>query len=106
MKEPGVNSIRPETLRGIMLEQEGGYSESRIFWHKWLGMAMTGVVCFALYACLELKSKENFSKIYRISLLGATLLMAIGAHHGGVLTHGKHFLTEHLPFGSKGTSAL
>ncbi|MEX0323760.1 MAG: c-type cytochrome domain-containing protein [Puniceicoccaceae bacterium] len=84
---------------GLMLEQEGGYSASRIFWHKWLGIAMTGVVCFSLYACLKLKQKERFPEFYRASLALATLLMAVGAHHGGVMTHGRHFLTEHLPFG-------
>jgi hypothetical protein len=88
-------------VTGLMLNQEGGYSESRIAWHMWLGITMTVVVGITFgFSCILLVCK-HVAPYYRVCLAVSTILMIAGAHHGGVLTHGRHFLTEYLPFAGK-----
>ena len=83
---------------GWLLANEGGYNESHLFWHRWLGISV-GVLSF-----IALAVKSDIIAIpegvYKIGLLGMLgLLMATG-HLGGNMTHGASYLTEYLPFGS------
>lgn len=82
-------------LTGLMLEQEGGYSTERIFLHKILGIAMTAAL--GVTALLRLKFRQKRSA-YLAALGLSTILMILGSHQGGILTHGKHFLTENAPW--------
>ncbi len=83
---------------GWLLANEGGYNESHLFWHRWLGISV-GVLSF-----IALAVKSDIIAIpegvYKIGLLGMVgLLMATG-HLGGNMTHGASYLTEYLPFGN------
>jgi len=84
---------------GWLLANEGGYNESHLFWHRWLGIGV-GVL-----SILALAIKSDFlalsDGVYKIGLLAMVgLLMATG-HLGGNMTHGAAYLTEYFPFGNK-----
>jgi uncharacterized membrane protein len=77
---------------GWLLSLEGGYDETLLEWHKWLGIG-TASGC-AVAAILYWRKKFNS---YRAILFAtAALLMATG-HLGGSLTHGSDFLTRYAP---------
>jgi uncharacterized membrane protein len=80
-------------LCGWLLSQEGGYDETLLAWHQWLGIATAaGCVVTAMLFC------SGKSAVYRASLLvTVTVLMAAG-HLGGSLTHGSDFLTRYAPW--------
>jgi uncharacterized membrane protein len=88
-------------LTGLMLEREGGYSEDRVRSHMILGIAMTVCLGIALLIRLRFHSHEKSTLAYKLALGVSTLLMTAGSHQGGILTHGRFFLTEHFPFSAK-----
>jgi len=80
---------------GLMLEQEGGYSGDRILAHKVLGIAMTFAIAITLFVRFRFRSSRG---AYLAALGLSVILMVLGSHQGGILTHGRHFLTEHAFF--------
>ena len=88
-------------ITGLMLEREGGYSEGRVQAHMLLGIAMTVAIGLALVLKFMSVRRNSTGLPYYIVLGLSTLLMAGAAHQGGVLTHGRNFLTEHSPFAEK-----
>ena len=84
----GVFMSALSIITGLCLSGEGGYSEDLIFQHKWLTIAMSVLVVFAWI--FKRKSKS----IYQIFLFGAIVLMVLGTHRGGQMTHGRGFLME------------
>ncbi len=85
-------------ITGLFLEQEGGYGEERIFWHKLLGILMTCGLGLASYIAFRSKSTlETPNWPYRGALAATVALLVVGSHQGGVMTHGRDFLTEHFP---------
>ena len=77
---------------GWLLSLEGGYDETLLSWHKWLGIATaTGtVVAATLYWRKKLK-------LYRALLFFTVALLMAAGHLGGSLTHGSDFLTRYAP---------
>ncbi|MFK7984366.1 MAG: c-type cytochrome domain-containing protein [Saprospiraceae bacterium] len=94
----GVGSTVIAASMGWLLASEGGYNESHLFWHRWLGI---GVGVLAMLA-LAIKSGTLAlpDGIYKIGLLGMAGLLAATGHLGGNMTHGAAYLTEYLPFGN------
>ena len=94
----GVGSTVIAAGMGWLLASEGGYNESHLFWHRWLGI---GVGVLAMLA-LAIKSGVLAlpDGIYKIGLLGMAGLLAATGHLGGTMTHGATYLTEYLPFGN------
>ncbi|MEM9296765.1 MAG: c-type cytochrome domain-containing protein [Bacteroidota bacterium] len=90
-------------LFGFFLAEEGGYSQSLLAWHQWLGVAM--MVCLFISLILQRKAMRGMSvKMiygYRSSLTLTFMIMILGSHKGGSLTHGKSYLTENFPLKSK-----
>ncbi len=84
-------------LTGLMLEREGGYSEDRVRSHMILGIAMTVCLGIALLIRLRFRSHAKSTAAYQFVLGMSTVLMIAGSHQGGILTHGRFFLTEHFP---------
>jgi uncharacterized membrane protein len=77
---------------GWLLSLEGGYDQSLLAWHKWLGIATAaGSVAAAI-----LFWRKKFNSYRAVLLFTAALLMAAG-HLGGSLTHGSDFLTQYAP---------
>ncbi|MFT5130679.1 MAG: mono/diheme cytochrome c family protein, partial [Rhodothermales bacterium] len=76
---------------GWCLEESGKFDEDALFWHKWLTIAFM-VMTFAAAFWKFRQSKVapgKWVKVYWAVIAAAGGLMAIGGHHGGVLTHGE-----------------
>lgn len=94
----GALSAFVAAFMGWLLAGEGGYNESHLFWHKWLGIGVGVVALLAAFiksGVLGLSS--GIFKILLVAMVG--MLMATG-HLGGNMTHGADYLTEYLPFGN------
>ncbi len=83
---------------GWLLANEGGYNESHLFWHRWLGIGVGALSLIALAIKGELIPLPK--SVYKIGLLGMTGLILATGHLGGNMTHGASYLTEYLPFGN------
>ncbi len=84
---------------GYMLSLSGGYDESTLSWHKWLGFVLSfGAIVLAI---LKQKSDWNFRfkqiDISQIGIVVLVILLSITGHLGGNLTHGHTYLTEYMP---------
>jgi hypothetical protein len=98
---------------GWFLSEEGGYPESTIFWHQWLGIS---VAVFSSVSWLWIKGVFDKKKITESdwvsnqdqSVLGhkrslgwilavLVLLISITGHLGGNLTHGEDYLFAYAP---------
>ena len=79
------------------MANEGGYNESHLFWHRWLGIGVAVLSIIALGIKMNIIAlPSGIFKIMLGTMIG--LLMATG-HFGGTMTHGATYLTEYLPFG-------
>ncbi|RNC81865.1 MAG: hypothetical protein ED559_08805 [Phycisphaera sp.] len=83
------------SLAGWFLAGEGGYSESLLFWHRWLGIAFAAVLLVG--AAISLTPKWSVG-LLRAGVLGAAVvLMTITGHMGGTMTHGESYLSKYAP---------
>ena len=64
--------------------------ESTLSWHKWLGVALVGATF--LTALVARRGKDVVA--YRLLLLVCLVIVSIGGHFGGTLTHGEGYLTD------------
>lgn len=111
----GKLSLSPETIRiallvsaisatlaciaGYFLSLEGGYDEEILDEHKRQGLWL------AVFAWLAWSAKNEWligkisviTRLYKPTIIVATLLMFVAGHHGGNLTHGETYLTENTP---------
>ncbi len=80
---------------GWFLAQEGGYAANLLFWHRWLGIAMAGVLVLGALIALTTKWK---SVMVRLLVLGPVIgLMTVTGHMGGTMTHGETYLSRYAP---------
>jgi uncharacterized membrane protein len=77
---------------GWLLSLEGGYDQTLLSWHKWLGIgtAAGSTAAAVLYWRKQLNS-------YRAVLFCTAALLMVTGHLGGSLTHGSDFLTRYAP---------
>ena len=77
---------------GWLLSLGGGYDETLLAWHKWLGTAtaMAAVVAAILFWRGKMCT-------YRASLFVTVSLLMVAGHLGGSLTHGSDYLTRYAP---------
>ena len=82
---------------GWMLSSQGGYDEELLFWHQWLG---TGVAV-SIVGTSFFRWRHARGKIkpwgYWLALSFTIVLLILAGHDGGSLTHGRTYLTEHMP---------
>lgn len=96
-------------LFGWLLANEGGYEEGSLFWHRWLGIALT-VFAFGVYF-VKSGRIELGNLGHQVLNLGALALLTIVGHLGGNMTHGSDYLIENAPtalkaiLGSEATEA-
>jgi len=78
---------------GYLLSLEGGYEESMLSNHQWLGIA-TAIVALIVFFLHKQKDSSTGGKLYFPVFGGLMLLLGITGHLGGNLTHGSDFLIE------------
>jgi uncharacterized membrane protein len=83
---------------GFVLSKEEGYEANTLFWHKWLGIVIS-IASIIWYGTVKyLPPSKVSSKIIAASFI---LLLLVGGHLGGNLTHGEDFLTAPLELSSE-----
>lgn len=75
---------------GWLLAGNGGYEDSTLFWHKWLGIGVAVFSGLAYGLSVRNGKTPAWLMALTITMLGAT------GHLGGSLTHGEDYLTEPL----------
>lgn len=95
----GAVSAVVAALLGYFLAEEGGYNESLLLIHKWLGIgtAVMSVFLFLLRWRMNNHPSLISSKSYILLWMILILTLTLAGHYGGSLTHGENYLTEHLP---------
>ncbi|MEM6318703.1 MAG: FN3 associated domain-containing protein [Bacteroidota bacterium] len=76
---------------GYLLSLEGGYEESLLSWHQWLGFGVAGL-SIVLYG-LHRQQVKNTSVIYFPVFSAMVVALSAAGHYGGSLTHGSDFLS-------------
>ena len=84
----GSASAVVTAVLGVFLSWNGSYEPTLLFRHKWLGItvAACSIVVFVLKAWTD-RERE-----YRGMLALSVVLLMLGGHQGGSLTHGSGFL--------------
>lgn len=73
---------------GWVLARSGGYDETILGWHRWLGVGVASATV-VLYLLL----RGGAGRAYRVALAATVVWLAVVSHLGGSLTHGKDYLT-------------
>jgi len=97
----GALSALVAAILGLMLAQDGGYSEDLLSIHKWLGIALV-VFYFAAWILYEQKEKKQTTELKKAYIGSLALMMVFlggAGHYGGSLTHGTTYLTQNMPNG-------
>jgi len=101
-------------ILGIFLAMPGGYNETLLDRHRWLG-SFSAIFAFWLIVLrnwARSKSRNGFSIPYHGALAATLILLGVVGHDGGTLTHGSGYLTKNLPspvkslFGMEGASKM
>ncbi|MFM1795137.1 MAG: hypothetical protein RL642_1522, partial [Bacteroidota bacterium] len=74
---------------GLLLAAYGEYDEETLLLHKWLSVVLAIITHVQIYAFQWLQKNQ---KVLVGSYFITALLMIVGSHHGGTLTHGEDFL--------------
>lgn len=94
----GMWSAILAAISGYLLSWEGGYNETMLWQHKWLGIG-TAVISMIVYFLHKGKNSRIGKKLFFPTFGILMLLIGATGHLGGSLTHGSDFLTE--PFSGK-----
>ena len=79
-------------LGGLLLASGEEYNPDTLFWHKWMGVT-TALIAHGL---IYLNHTSLNKAIWNTVLFSGIIVMAIGSHFGGSLTHGEDFLSFNL----------
>jgi uncharacterized membrane protein len=74
---------------GLLLASNGEYDEEILLLHKWLSVGLAIITHVQIYAFQRLRKNQ---KVLIGSYFITAVLMIMGSHHGGTLTHGEDFL--------------
>lgn len=75
---------------GWLLARDGGYDETLLARHRWLGVGTAGLACVLLLV-------RRWSRVYGMTLVATVAALALAGHDGGSLTHGRGYLAEGAP---------
>lgn len=82
---------------GFFLYASGDYAGNLMNWHLKAGSVLGTLMLMTLaFYFLNLRNKRYFP-FYVTGLLLCNVLMIVTAHQGGMMTHGKEFLSEYIP---------
>ena len=71
-----------------------GFSNSTIFWHRWLGIATTLLSCIAALSAVLLRKRPRWNLVWKIGLLLVAVLIGLVGHQGGELKYGEEFFHQ------------
>lgn len=97
----GALSAIAACIAGYLLSLSGGYEESALDLHMWMGI---GVAVIATLLCI-LRKYSVFRKSWLWISSVMILLLSVAGHLGGNLTHGEDYLTAAMPFGKSAAPA-
>ncbi len=100
----GMWSAVLAAISGYLLSWEGGYDDTMLWRHKWLGIG-TVIISIIVYFLHKGKNSTIGKKFFFPTFGILMLLIGVTGHFGGSLTHGSDFLTEPL-FGEKKKEAV
>ncbi|MBS1577196.1 MAG: hypothetical protein JST09_18005 [Bacteroidetes bacterium] len=95
----GAISAGLSSLSGYFLSAAGGYNPETLSWHKWIGITVT-ILTFLVWFLQTNKRRDKRIARLTISnwlLMIAVVLITIGGHLGGNMTHGQGYLTRYMP---------
>lgn len=85
---------------GLFLSQEGGYDETLLQRHEYMGIATAVFTVLLYFVRLRIArlsvSEKKIRSIRILSFLPVVLLLSITGHLGGSMTHGEDYLFESL----------
>ncbi len=98
----GTLTAAVAAFSGFILSREEGYEADALFWHKWLGIAISlmSILWYGFQRYLDPWKLPS-----KLIAAGFLLLLFIGGHLGGNLTHGDDFLISPLADQSKDDAA-
>lgn len=75
-------------------EAPGSSVADALFWHRWLGIGVSGLAVIILFLALIARSAASFTlaAIYRASLVLAAILVGFVGHLGGGMVYGDNYL--------------
>ncbi len=80
-------------ISGIILSTENGYDPDLLNRHRWLG----GATAVVSYIAWLIYMRFSFSfRLFPIVMILCGIILVIGSHNGGILTHGKDYLTVRI----------
>ena len=85
-------------LAGYFLFASGGYSGDTVTGHLWWASGTGVIVTIATGLHYTRINTPRFEKYYRVAVVAGTITVTVAGHLGGVLTHGKGYLTEYVPY--------
>lgn len=91
----GAASAIAACIAGYLLSLSGGYEESALDLHMWMGI---GVAVIATLLCV-LRRYSIFRKSWLWVSSVMIVLLSVAGHLGGNLTHGEDYLSAAMPFG-------
>ena len=94
-------SIIPTVFAGHLLGLSGGYNEELLSRHRNLGWATALLLTWLVFVRTSSMTFPRLLWVYRVILFVSVGLLSLAGHHGGSLTHGSDYLTEHMPEGLK-----
>ncbi len=90
---------------GYSLSLEGGYDDSLLETHQYMGIATAVVAILLCFLRLKLaryfRDNTNRKLIRIILFLPLIILLSITGHFGGSMTHGEDYLFEYITFASE-----
>jgi len=95
----GAISAGLAAVSGYFLSINGGYNNETLSWHKWIGIS-AAILTFTVWLIRVKKKADVYFFRMRISswlLSLCILLITIGGHLGGSMTHGEGYLTRYMP---------
>ncbi|AXY78433.1 ribonuclease inhibitor [Paraflavitalea soli] len=84
-------------LVGWFLSMEGGYEESTLSFHQWMGISVAVLSGICWFIKRRYALMPRVMKGYRLVFIALILLLTVTGHMGGNMTHGEDYLTAGLP---------
>ncbi|RYY53376.1 MAG: ribonuclease inhibitor [Chitinophagaceae bacterium] len=84
-------------LFGWFLKDEGGYPETTLFLHQWMGIGVALLTGLCWLMKKQFGRIAKATKIYRSLFIFLIILLTVTGHYGGNMTHGDDYLTAGMP---------